>query len=99
MTMELAPVHQLELIPLGDGAWRLCDSAAPAGDEAMLIAYVEQMPNGAFEAVWVYPAPGVDVLDSVEHVLLAGARRLATMLVTTDSKPIPIPHRPPFSAR
>lgn len=100
MPIDMAPVHHLELVPLGASAWRLCDharSAAP-GDDPTLIAYVERLPTGAYETVWVHPGPRVETFPSLESVLVAAARRLSTA-VTTDSKPVPIPHRAPLSFR
>ncbi|WP_246533570.1 hypothetical protein [Microbacterium flavescens] len=100
MTIEAAPVHHLELVPLGDSAWRLCDRARGHldGEDGTLIAYVERLPTGSYEAVWVYHGPRVETFASLEAVLVAGARRLATS-VSTDSKPVPIPHRAPLSFR
>ncbi|WP_127475739.1 hypothetical protein [Microbacterium sulfonylureivorans] len=100
MTIDAAPVHHLELVPLGERAWRLCDHAPAThpDDDGVLIAYVEQLPGGAYETVWVYRGPRVDTYASLEEVLVAATRRLAPM-VGTDSKPVPIPHRAPLSFR
>ena len=100
MTMDVAPVHHLELVPLGETAWRLCDHARSGalGDDPTLIAYVERLPTGAYETVWVHPGPRVDTFPSLEAVLVAAARRLSST-VGTDSKPVPIPHRAPLSFR
>lgn len=99
MTIDAAPVHQLELVPLGDNAWRLCDHAAAGGGDARtLIAYVERLPHGSFEAVWVIDGPRVNTFASLPEVLVAAARRLAVS-VSTDSKPVPIPHRAPLTLR
>lgn len=100
MTIDAAPVHHLELVPLGDHAWRLCDHApAHRGDEdGTLIAYVEQLPTGVYETVWVFRGPRVDTFATLQDVLVAATRRLSPM-VATDSKPVPIPHRAPLSFR
>ena len=100
MTIEAAPVHQLELVPLGDNAWRLCDRARIDldGGDGTLIAYVERLAGGAYEAVWVNHGPRVEIFASLEAVVVAATRRLARR-VSTDSKPVPIPHRAPLSFR
>jgi hypothetical protein len=51
--MKRDDIHQLILTPLGDRAWRLCDRGVPGGDVASLVAYVELLDSGAYEAVWV----------------------------------------------
>ncbi|MHC2998486.1 hypothetical protein [Microbacterium sp. HJ5] len=100
MNLDAAPVHHLELVPLGDRAWRLCDhaEAGVAGGDGELVAYVERLPSGAYEAVWVRGGSRVDVYASLAAVLVAGVRRLSAS-VSTDSKPVPIPHRAPLSFR
>ena len=96
--IDSAPVHHLELVPLGERAWRLCDQPADGDEETTLVAYVEELPGGIFEAVWVHPGPGVETFATREDVLVAAVRRLATV-VSVNSKPIPIPHRAPLSYR
>lgn len=98
MTVDIAPVHHLELVPLGDRAWRLCDHAASGAEEGTIIAYVEKLSRGAYETVWVFHGPRIDVFRSLEDVLVTAARRLSTV-VSTDCKPVPIPHRAPLSFR
>lgn len=100
MTIDAAPVHHLELVPMGDSAWRLFDHAREHLDDehGRLIAYVERQTSGMYETVWVAHGRGVDQFDSLEAVLVAAARRMATA-VSTHSKPVPIPHRRPLSLR
>jgi hypothetical protein len=98
MTIDTTPVHHLELVPLGERAWRLFDHAAADGDEGTLIAYVEKLSGGSYETVWVFHGPRVDLFRSLEEVLVAAARRMSTV-VSTDSKPVPIPHRAPLVSR
>jgi hypothetical protein len=101
MTIEAAPVHHLELVPMGDGAWRLCDRPRiPRGDDGdgTLVAYIERLAGGEYEAVWVWRGPAVETFPSLEAVLVAGTRRLSST-VGSESKPVPIPHRAPLSFR
>ena len=96
--IDSAPVHHLELVPLGERAWRLFDHRSDGDEENTLVAYVEQLPNDVFEAVWVHPGPGMELFETREEVLIAAVERLATV-VSMNSKPIPIPHRAPLSYR
>ena len=96
--MTIGDVHRLELVPLGDAAWRLFDRPAAYEDDDALIAYIERVPGDRYETVWVYGGPRVETYASLEDVLMSAARRLSTM-VSTDSKPVPIPHRAPLRLR
>lgn len=98
MTIDIAPVHHLELVPLGERAWRLFDHAAAGDEEGTLIAYVEKLSGGSYETVWVFNGPRVDLFRSLEDVLVGAVRRMSTV-VSTDSKPVPIPHRAPLAFR
>ena len=96
--MTIGDVHRLELVPLGDESWRLCDRPADDESDEALIAYVERTADHRYETVWVYGGPRVETYFSLEDVLMSAARRLSNM-VSTDSKPVPIPHRAPLRLR
>ena len=93
--MTIGDVHRLELVPLGDESWRLCDRPAEDESDEALIAYVERTADDRYETVWVYGGPRVETYAALEDVLMSAAGRLANM-ISTDSKPIPIPHRAPL---
>jgi hypothetical protein len=96
--MTIGDVHRLELVPLGDESWRLCDRPAEDETDEALIAYVERTPDRRYETVWVYGGARVESYSALEDVLMSAARRLAN-IVSTDSKPVPIPHRAPLRLR
>ena len=96
--MTIGDVHRLELVPLGEQSWRLCDRPAADETDEALIAYVELTADHRYEAVWVYGGPRVETYASIDDMLVTAARRLASF-VSTDSKPVPIPHRAPLRLR
>jgi hypothetical protein len=96
--------HQLELVPLGEGAWRVCDRSVATSDAASVIAYVEHQPTDdrselSYEAVWVQFTRGTTRHTSIESVLLMAADLVAASGSTGPSKPKPIAHFPPGGKR
>src|SRR5262245_59758492 len=51
--MEHDGIHQLVLTPLAERSWRLCDRAVSRTEAASVVAYVEMLDDGMYEAVWV----------------------------------------------
>ncbi|GAA1966100.1 hypothetical protein [Agromyces allii] len=49
LTKEQALVWE----PLARGCWRLCDPRYAEGEAQRLVAYVERVATGGFEAVWI----------------------------------------------
>ncbi|MDY0911112.1 hypothetical protein [Microbacterium sp. CFBP9034] len=96
--MTADAIHRLELVPLGERTWRVCDHRTTDDQHETLIASVEQLSTGGFETVWVNDLPRVEEFPSLGDVLVAAAHRLSAHR-RTDSKPIPIPHRAPIAAR
>jgi len=96
MTMSMAegPVHQLELVPLGDGAWRLCDRNVEEDDAASVIAYVEQNDE-YLEVVWVHGHFGWSRFTCLSEVLEAAASDLAPAPRQRARRPVEIPHFAP----
>lgn len=94
--------RQLELVPLGEGAWRVCDRSVAACDAASVIAYVERVATDdgepSFEAVWVQGARGMTRHSSIQSVLLMAADLLAAC-VSRAERPKPIAHFPPGGRR
>ncbi|MBO3663631.1 hypothetical protein [Microbacterium stercoris] len=92
--------HQLELVPLTEGAWRICDTSVDSSDAASVIAYVEQLPTDdrselCFEVVWVQCTRGLTRHTSLQSVLLLAAKLLAD---AANVKPLRIAHFPPRAA-
>ncbi|MFF2488300.1 hypothetical protein ACFVSU_17990 [Microbacterium sp. NPDC058062] len=96
--MEHDDIHQLVLTPLVDRAWRLCDRGVARSEVASVIAYVEQLDSGAYEAVWVSVGLGSARFASLEGLFRAAVQMLEQSRSLGALKPAPIPHRPPARA-
>ncbi|WP_442574636.1 hypothetical protein ACSBPH_12390 [Microbacterium sp. F51-2R] len=96
MTMFMAegPVRQLELVPLGEGAWRLCDRNVPEGDPASVVAYVEQSEQ-FLEVVWVHGRVGWARFTRLSEVLDAAMTEPAPTPAPRARRPVEIPHFAP----
>ena len=97
-SMAYGPVHQLELVPLGEGAWRLCDRSVEEDDPASVIAYVEQAEE-FLEVVWLHGRFGWARFTQLGEVLEAAAGELAPPHADRARRPIEIPHFAPRLAR
>lgn len=87
-------VHQLELVPLGNDAWRLCDGNVEATDATSVVAYVERRGVG-YEVVWVSACRGVERHATLGDVLERAAEVLADIPPSGATRPIEIPHFAP----
>lgn len=87
-------VHQLELVPLGDEAWRLCDGNVEASDATSVVAYIERRAGG-YEVVWVSVHRGIERFATLGDVLERAANVLASMPISGATRPIAIPHFAP----
>jgi hypothetical protein len=88
-------VDRLVLTPLGDRSWRLCDRGVASNDVASVVAYIELLDSGAYEAVWVSVGFGSARFSSLESLLRAALEKLHQNRSLGACKPEPIPHRPP----
>ena len=93
-SMEFDAVHQLELVPLGEGAWRLCDRDVDDDDPASVVAYVEETTRG-FEVVWLQGRSGWTRFERLGDVLTAAAIDLSPAPAPRSRRPIDIPHFAP----
>jgi len=96
--MNRDDVHQLSLIPLSERSWRLCDRSVRRTDAESVVAYVELLDSGMYEAVWVSIGFGSKRYPSLDLVFTAAARMLTASRSSGSLKPAPIPHRPPAHA-
>ena len=92
--MADGPLQQLELIPLGDGSWRLCNHSVEGDDPASLVAYAEQTETG-IEVVWLQGRGGCSRFDELSDVLRAAALELSLGVGSRACRPIDIPHFAP----
>lgn len=91
-------IHQLVLTPLADRSWRLCDRGVSRTDAASLVAYVELLDDGMYEAVWVSVGLGTGRFATLEGLFRAAVEMLDNSRSLGAFKPAPIPHRPPAHA-
>lgn len=91
-------IHQLILSPLGSRAWRLCDRGVSGTNAASVVAYVELLDSGMYEAVWVSVGLGSARFPSLEAVFRAAVQMLEACRSLGAAKPAPIPHRRPAHA-
>ena len=94
ISMEPGPVRQLELVPLDQGSWRLCDRSIEEDDPASVVAYVEETVRG-IEVVWLYGRTGWSRFSDLGEVLRAAAADLGLGGGARAQRPIEIPHFAP----
>lgn len=95
---EMTTAARIRVEPLGRGAWRLCDRTKEDAGLALL-AYVEFLEDGAYEAVWVAARSGTSRHATLDDVVRAALELLAPPAESRSTKPIPIAHRSPFAPR
>lgn len=89
-----------EVIPLGRGAWRICDSTRERTDASRLVAYVDSSEIGTLDVLWLRsPCPTrsryrdlAELLADLDAAAEAAAEAAQTSRAT---RPIQIPHFPP----
>lgn len=97
MTQTARVDSHLELIPIDDDAWRLCDGRVSARDAEFVVAYIERTRDG-FETVWMRGGTRRACLASLEDCIARGEEILREEEQSTASRPIPIAHFPPVRA-
>lgn len=95
--------RRLELVPLAEGAWRVCDSSVASCDAASVVAYVERIATDdadevSYEVVWIQGPRGTTRHTSIQSVLLVAADRIAADASHAE-RPMPIAHFPPPGRR
>ena len=48
----------VELTPLSDTTWRVCDDRFETGDRRRIVGYLQDL-DGEYEMLWMRPHPGV----------------------------------------
>ena len=98
ISMAEGQLHQLELLPLGDGAWRLFDHSVEGDDPAGMVAYIEQTTVG-IEVVWLRGRGGTARFDDLSGQLHAeygpAQMELSLGAGSRATRPIEIPHFAP----
>ncbi len=96
--MPRTDIHQLVLLPLADRCWRLCDQGVARTEATSVVAYVELLDDGTYEAVWVSVGLGSARFTTLEGLFRAAVQMLEQCRSLGALKPAPIPHRPPAHA-
>jgi hypothetical protein len=73
---------RLEMVPVGDSGYRVCDASVPDEDASHVVAFIEKHPQDV-EVVWLRGAPtapgqfdSIDTaLDAIDDVMTTGEVR------------------------
>jgi hypothetical protein len=93
--MITADQRRLVFEPLGEDAWRLCDADIDEASAERLIAYVERVATGGYEAIWMGPGLRSSRHASREDIRRTAMAQRSERATSTRSKPNPIPHLTP----
>ncbi len=85
--------EDLELVPIDDRSWRLCDTRWDANDAPHVVAYIE-LVDDVYDVIWVRGGARRARLNSLEACLCA-AREHVAQEVEPGTRPKLIPHFPP----
>lgn len=83
----------LELIPIDDRSWRLCDTRWSPSDAPHVVAYIEHVDD-VYDVVWMRGTRRRSRASCLEECIRAGREQLAQE-VTPGTRPVGIPHFPP----
>ncbi|WP_298945108.1 hypothetical protein [uncultured Microbacterium sp.] len=83
----------LELIPIDDRSWRLCDTRWSPSDAPHVVAYIEHVDEH-YDVVWMSGTHRRSRLTCLEECLRAGRDHLSEE-VAPGTRPVAIPHFPP----
>lgn len=85
----------IQLVPISETAWRLCDARVAQTDADHLIAYVEIGRQGDYEVVWIRGPRRRSRVASLEQCTALAALLLAEEQPPGRLRPVPISHFPP----
>lgn len=83
----------LELVPIDERSWRLCDTRWHVNDAPHVVAYIELIED-EYDVVWMRGGKRRARLSSLEACLRA-AREHVAQEVEPGTRPRRIPHFPP----
>ena len=83
MTTHGSVQTPLDVVPLSETTWRVCDSRCDDGDSRHIVGYIHEIAGG-FEMMWMRPRPGVTYrYDTFEDAVRETSRRLELGRVRT----------------
>ena len=90
------PADRIRIHPLGEGAWRVCDTSVSPNDAESVLAYVERKGE-RYRVTWVRGGRSAVSFESLDDILRAAAARMNAE-TSRRRKPVTIAHRPPLAA-
>lgn len=88
--------ERYEVSELGPHSWRICDLSRRQADADCLIAYVDRLPTGYLDVLWLRtPCPRSTRFRDFGQLFTALDRAMADA-ADRSKPPFPIPHRPPL---
>ncbi len=94
MTHDAQIDGRLELLPIDDDAWRLCDRLVDDHDAEYVVAYIERADAG-FEAIWMRGPRRRSRQKTLEECVRRGEALLRAEETSRARRPVPIAHFPP----
>lgn len=88
------PGGRLELIPIDEGRWRLCDGRAQRSDASYVVAYIEEVDDG-LDVVWLRGGRLPARFAHIDEVTAVATRIVAEGDSRGSTRPVPIPHHAP----
>jgi hypothetical protein len=85
---------RLELIPLDEGRWRLCDARVPHSDAAYVVAYIEQAEE-VLDVVWLIGGGLPSTFVRFDEIIRLALRMITQGESHGSRRPVPIPSRAP----
>lgn len=83
----------LELLPIDERSWRLCDPRWRPSDAPYVVAYIEHLDE-QYDVVWMRGARRRARVSCLDECLRLAREQLAQDIVP-GTRPIEIPHFPP----
>lgn len=89
------PARRIRIHPLGEGSWRVCDTAVSPNDAESVLAYVERK-DGRYRVTWVRGSRSAVTFDALDDIVRVAAARVNAE-TPRRKKPVTIAHRPPLA--
>ncbi|MBF4562119.1 hypothetical protein ITJ43_08185 [Microbacterium sp. VKM Ac-2870] len=94
MTHKAQIDDRLELLPIDDDAWRLCDRRVDDHDAEYVVAYIER-GNAGFEAIWMRGPRRRSHQKTLQECVRRGEALVRAEETSRARRPVSIAHFPP----